>query len=83
MILYKEYLVLSEKSENISLAWQTHPLSIKYDDTQTLGNKEPTIPNGSLPKTYLPSMSAYVVGESTNSYVDRKIIPTKTNTFFF
>ena len=77
---YKEYLVLSEKTENICLAWQAHPLSIKYDGTQTLGNKEPTIPNGSLPKTYLPSMKPYVIGESTTSSVERKIVPTKSTT---
>ena len=77
---YKEYLVLGEKTENISLAWQTHPLAIKYSDTQTLGVKEPTIPNGSLPKTYLPSMKPYVIGESVTSFVDRKIIPTKSTT---
>ena len=76
----KEFLVLGEATENITLAWQTNPLSIQYSGDQISGTSQPTIPNGSLPKTFMAGLKPYVVGESTSSKVTRQIIPTKSTT---
>ena len=78
---YKEYLVISEKTEQIALAWLPNPLSIAYDTSQqTRGTTVPQIPTRSLPKTYYPDAAAYVVGENITNTVERKVIPNRNTT---
>ncbi len=78
---YKEYLVVSEKTEEIALAWRTNPLAKLYDsEKQTVGDKQPTLSAKDLPKTYLPSLEPYVIGENTVSTIERKVIPSRNTT---
>ena len=78
---YKEYLVLSERTEEIALAWRTNPLAKLYDPAnQTVGDKQPTVKPNALPSTYLPSLEPYVIGENTIATVERKVIPNRNTT---
>jgi hypothetical protein len=78
---YKEYLIVSEKSETIALAWLPNPLGILYDgNRQTKGTTTPQIPTRSLPKTYYPDAPAYVTGENITNTIERKVIPNRNTT---
>lgn len=78
---YKEYLTISERTEEIALAWRTNPLAKLYDaSAQTVADKQPTIKPNSLPTTYLPSLEPYVIGENTIATVERKVIPNRNTT---
>ena len=78
---YKEYMVISEKTEEIALGWRTNPLAKLYDSAkQTLSDKTPTVKANDIPTTYLPSLAPYVVGENTISTIERKVIPNRNTT---
>lgn len=78
---YKEYLVISEQTEEISLAWRTNPLARLYDPAnQTVGDRTPTLKANDIPKTYLPSLEPYVIGENKIQTIERKIIPNRNTT---
>lgn len=78
---YKEYLVISERTEEIALAWRTNPLAKLYDSSvQTVAEKAPMVKPNALPSTYLPSLEPYVIGENTISTVERKVIPNRNTT---
>jgi hypothetical protein len=74
---YKEYLVLSERSEEIALAWITNPLARQYSGTQTIGTKQASVSGTAMPKTFFPDAKAYITGENTITTVERKIIPNR------
>lgn len=78
---YKEYLVVSERTEEIALAWRTNPLAKLYDPTtQTVGDKQPSVKANSIPTTYLPSLEPYVIGENTVTTIERRVIPNRNTT---
>lgn len=78
---YKEYLVISEKTETIALAWLQNPLSILYDGSkQRKGITIPQVPTKSLPTTYYPDAPSYVIGENIINTVERKVIPNRNTT---
>ena len=78
---YKEYLAISEKTEEIALAWRRNPLAKLYNPSiQTVGERTPSVSANSLPTTYLPSLEPYVIGENRIQTVERKVIPNRNTT---
>lgn len=78
---YHEYIVLSETSQDISLAWIEHPLSIPYNNTATkIETDTPNSPLNSAPTQYNPNLQPYVVGQNTYSSTERKVIPNFNTT---
>ena len=78
---YKEYLVISETTENMALAWQSNPSSIKYNNSQSYTElEEPAAKLLTFPDKYNPNLNPYIVGENTISSVERRVIPNNNTT---